>query len=37
MDSLRRQGLNTHDIDYVEQVSSSLTWLRISTTCVMPV
>ena len=37
MDSLRRKGLNTHDIDYVEQVSSCLTILRMSTTCVMPV
>ena len=33
--SLRRQDISTHDIDYVEYVSSCLTWGRVSTTCIM--
>ena len=32
--SLRRQDISSHDIDYVEEVGSSLIWGRISTTCV---
>ena len=32
--SLRRQNISTHDIDYVEQVRSCLTWGRMSTTFV---
>ena len=35
--SLCRQDISTHDIDYIEQVSSCLAWGRISTTCVMSV
>ena len=32
---LRRQVISTRDIDYVEEVSSYLTWGRILITCVM--
>ena len=35
--SLRRQHISTHDIDYLEWVSTCLTWGRISTTCVMTI
>ena len=35
--SFRCQDISTHDIDYVEWVSTCLTWEWISTTCVMPV
>ena len=31
----RRQDINTHGIDYVQQLSSCLTWGRISTTCAL--
>ena len=33
--SLHHQDISTHDLDYVEKVSSCLTCGRISTTCVM--
>ena len=35
--SLRHQDISTCDIDYVELVSSWLTWRRISTACVMSI
>ena len=33
---LRRQGINSHDIDYVEYVGPGLTWGRVLNTCVIP-
>ena len=33
--SLRRQDMNSHDIDYVEYESPGLTWGRILSTCVI--
>ena len=33
--SLRRQGISSNDIDCIEYVGPSLTWERISGTCVM--
>ena len=35
--SLCHQDMSIHDIDYVEEVRSCLTWERNSTTCVMSV
>ena len=33
--SLRRQDISSHDIDYVEYVGPGLTWVSISSTCVI--
>ena len=33
--SLHRQGISSHDTDYVEYVGSGLTWERILSTCVI--
>ena len=32
--SLRRQGINSHDIDYIEYVGPFLTWGSILSTCI---